>query len=193
MRHGIKTAAVLVVVAAASCAAPPARRQACTPGTPPRGAPRGFTRAGGNVDGAPVSAIVSCADTHQTSYVAIDLGDAPRRLRFLSGAVRCSDGVFRNVDAHHPECDRKGLPAAPEASVLADSFFRDVGAAWAAAGIEVAGIGLLTCKSSEPMIALADFAMADAAAALLVARARVWQLGGPVYLAVRGRGGICLE
>ena len=43
------------------------------------------------------------------------------------------------------------------------------------------------------MIALGDFQQADRAVALVVDRARAWQIAGPIHVLVRGRIGECPE
>ncbi len=162
------------------------------PSTPPLGAPADFTTAGHELAGARISARVACTgDTPGASYAIVDVGGGARRLQLLKGAIRCEDGTFRVVDGHRPVCDPKEPAAAADAPAFVDAFFRDVAAEWAKSDIAVQGIGLLSCKSDEPMIALGDYRKADRAAAILVERARAWELGGPLHLLVRGVPGAC--
>ncbi len=167
----------------------------CGKSTPPASDPAAFTSAGKVVGGATFSNLVPCAqDGPGAAYVTVvPEGAGTRSIRFLRGAIRCADGSFREVDGHAPVCDPKQPEAPADAAVFADSFFGDVAAEWTKEGIAIHGMGLLSCKNDEPMIALGDFAKADRAAAILIAQARRWGVRGPINLAVRGVMGACQE
>lgn len=166
----------------------------CGKSTPPSSDPAAFTSAGKVVGGATFSALVPCAQEGPgAAYVTVaPEGAGPRSIRFLRGAIRCADGSFREVEGHSPVCDLEQPEAPPDAAVFADAFFRDVAAEWEKEGIAIHGIGLLTCKNYEPMIAVGDFAKADRAAAILITQARRWGVRGPINLAVRGVMGACM-
>lgn len=167
----------------------------CGQSTPPASDPATFTSAAKVVGGATFSPLVACAqDGPGAAYVTVvPEGAGTRSIRLLRGAIRCKDGSFREVDGHAPVCDLAQPPAAADAAVFADSFFGDVAAEWAKDGISIHGMGLLSCKNDEPMIALGDFAKADRAAAILVTHARLWGVRGPINLVVRGVMGACQE
>lgn len=176
----------------------PDPRAACTPSTRPTGATTDFRTAGTDVAGASVSAAVACGhDSPGAHYVTVTLEGGTRRLRLGAGAIRCADGAFRLYDPQQgPEdlaCGGDGRAADGDAEVFADAFFRDVSRAWSSAGIDLRGIGTLGCAQQAPMIALGDFQQADRAVALVVDRARAWQIAGPIHVLVRGRIGECPE
>ncbi len=194
------SSAFLVVTLAAAfvgCARRPVA-QDCAPSrstaeTPIAGTPSEFTSVGGEIDGARLGALVTCGSPGvDGTYVVLAVGSGPRRLRFQHGAIRCDDGVFRNVDPNHRSCDLAAPAAADDAPVFFDSFLEDVAVAWERSGVPVRASGLLVCKNGEPMLAIGDYAKADRAAAILIERARAWQLGGDLNLAVRGIPGECL-
>jgi hypothetical protein len=192
----VRAAVLVLILGPAACAAagPRSPVNRCTESRPAAGAPSAFTTAGNDVDGVHVTGLFECpGEPTETRYVTLDVGPSTRRLRLAGGVIRCEDGVFRTVEGHHPICDLAQPEAPPEAPAFADAFFREVSLSWAKAGIELRGIGVLACKSGEPMIALGDYAGADRAAALLIEHARAWGLGGTVNLVVRGTRGSCPE
>ena len=188
----MRTLVIVILGSAACAAAPPPPGAPCSESRPPAGAPSAFTTAGAEVDGVRISALNECpGEPPETRYVTLDLGPGSRRIRLAGGVIRCEDDVFRTVEGHHPICDLAQPAAPPEAPAFADAFFREVALSWAKDGIELRGIGLLACKSGEPMIALGDYAGADRAATILIEHARAWGIGGPVNLVVRGTHGTC--
>lgn len=194
MRKSLAVLAVTAVLLVACAASPTGSGDPqCRRSTPPASDPAAFTSAGKVVGGATFSPLVPCPQGGPgAAYVTVvPDGAGTRSLRLQRGTIRCPDGSFREVDGHSPTCDPKQPEAPSDAAVFADSFFREVVAEWGKEGIAVQGVGLLSCKNDEPMIALGDFAKADQAAAILVTIARRWGVRGPINLMVRGVMGAC--